>query len=314
MLPTELVDCYTARFVNRADCHYRAWADKAGKVSYSYEHAGKDDKDGRFPFRPADAELVRDHLEGGRTCSWPAVTSDGMSRWGCFDDDSQDYTRLDKMAQVCIENGWHPLLESRRPERSGHLWLLFDGPVLAADLMTLLDVLAKAAGIADNAPNFETFPKSATKRSAVRGPLGVHLKTGQPGIFNGCLAQDIKSQLAWLNAQPLNSSDAFATFSPELARRREAARKWMAPQIVTPRTIGAGGANFLDLVNHAGIEAKPNGKDLAAPCPLCRQEGHDKTGDNLRLSRDGRLMSCVYGGVACQHKGKDILKALKDGC
>src|SRR5207245_2861224 len=88
----------------------------------------------------------------------------------------------------------------------GHLWILFETPVLAKHarvyirhLAGKLSVQVKASGPSDG---IELFPKqdriaSTQFGNAIRGPLGVHRAVGRRYWFYGA-HHDIKAQMKYL--------------------------------------------------------------------------------------------------------------------
>jgi hypothetical protein len=152
----------------------------------------------------------------------------------------------------------------------------------------------------------ERFPKTATGYSQVRGPLGINLKpeaNGARGWFDGA-EHDLKSQLEWLAAQPLNSALAaikeaerkLAKVSKQEANKRPVSR--------SPR-MQIGRFPIMDYV-----QARPQGSSMVAQCPICANEGHDMHQDNLMIKSDGSAFCCVYGGPNQVHQGGDIIKFL----
>ena len=189
------------RFVNRADAF--AWQCANDKVCW-YEAR----------YQQLTPKHFEAHLAGVVTLGLPAIDQDGFCRWCCFDSDTADGS-LDNIENLLIKHHWHCIREGQRPGRAGHLWLFFDGPVLASDLRLIGHRFIELAGVARN--SIEFFPKQDMPTydvekqrfrvsSIVRLPLGIHRKPsadGMRGWFAG-VEQDIEQQTEWITRQPLN--------------------------------------------------------------------------------------------------------------
>lgn len=175
---------------------------------------------------PLSPELFNAHLTGVLTLGLPAVNGEGLSRWGCFDSDT-DSTALERIEKVLSDHGWHSLREGARPGRAGHLWVFFEKPVCARDLRLFAQRIMQLAGVPGH--SIEFFPKQdkaeydTEKRrfrvcSVVRLPFGVHRKPDADG-FRGWFAgvpQDTATQIAWLERQPMNPTDPIEKAAPAL--------------------------------------------------------------------------------------------------
>ncbi|CAN5139751.1 hypothetical protein BH10CYA1_BH10CYA1_58480 [soil metagenome] len=294
-----LIEIYINRFINRPDKWGRQWINRE-RTRYGYAHQSPemDTKGGRYLFEPVTPKLVHRHLTGQLTCAWSATDSNGSSKWLCFDSDVADGA-LDTLDAFLVKYGWHVIREGRRPGRDGHLWLLFNKPVPAIELVVLGIAMMKLAGI----NRMECFPKTATGFSQVRGPLGINLKpeaNGARGWFDG-VEQHITSQLEWLAAQPLNRAE-------DAIREAHKQRPVSTP---TRRSVGRVYPKLskgFSVLNY--VQARNQGGALVAQCPLCAHEGHDKHQDNLRITSDGSIFCCVYGGPNQVHKIRDIMTIL----
>ncbi len=292
---------YINLFVNRTDVWFRQWIDSSGKCQYS---CMKPETRGYEPVTPT---LIEKHLSGEVTASWPATDSNGMSKWCCWDHDSADGSLL-KIAAVLEGAGLHPLFEGRRPGRDGHLWLLFDRPVDANHLIRLNEEVMVHAGVPIHQVEF--FPKSATKSGQVRGPLGVHRKpeaANTRGWFEDA-PKDVEHQLQWLAIQRPNNSCIITRLAHYLLARDYQAMVRPIQQATADRQYQQSFTAFS--IFDYGSSSRKVGHELAAPCPLCVREGHDKHGDNLRISHDGKF-NCVFGGPNEIHKVPDIIQALQ---
>jgi hypothetical protein len=179
-------------------------------------------------YEPLMPDLFNAHLFGRLTLGLPAIDQDGMSRWLCFDSDSEDGS-LERIEQWLIGHGWHCLREGRRPGRDGHLWVFFQEPVPAADLRLFAFRVIEVVSVKPN--DVEIFPKidhptwDADKlrwkaSSVVRLPLGVNRKPdalGDRGWFDGTDRCEV-GQALWLMGQPLNPTAPILEVAPELRR------------------------------------------------------------------------------------------------
>jgi hypothetical protein len=297
-----LIDVYISRFINQPDEWFRQWVSD-DKKSYGYvrEDACRDTEGGRYVYQSVTPQLIRRHLAGQLTCAWTALDEDKCSKWLCFDSDVAD-GQLDRLESCLREWLANPIREGRRPGRDGHLWLLFDQPVKASQLITLGDAMMKEAGVA----NLERFPKSASGFSQVRGPLGINLKpeaNGARGWFDGA-EQDLREQLLWLEGQPLNTAKS-AIECAELHKRRPTPTKKYAGQRSRVKKF----VNILNLIP----DTKRGSDEIVMACPVCESEGHDKQGNNLHIAADGEKFCCWYGGQPGKiHTAPKIIEALKE--
>jgi len=301
-----LIGIYMARFINRQDIWGKQWVswDQA-RSGYAYQAPSMDTKAGRFPYEQVTPDLVRRHFAGQVSCAWSAIDQTFCSIWLCFDSDTNDGA-LDRLESFLKQWRWHLIREGRRSGRDGHLWVLFDGPVPATQLIILGDAMIKLAGVnpksKQHPKGIERFPRTATGYSQVRGPLGINLKpeaNGARGWFDGA-EHDLKSQLEWLASQALNSAqDAIK----EAEKQRSKSRK----RKVNKR-------RFHNSIDHFQVldyvQARPQGGVFVAQCPLCSNEGHDTHQDNLRIRSDGSVFCCVYGGPNEVHKVQEIIASL----
>jgi hypothetical protein len=125
-----------------------------------------------------DEALVRAHLAGQVTAGWYALRPDDTVRWVVLDADRED-------GLVVLQDAWRRLdsrgissyLEASRGGRA-HLWLFAEPIAARVARRLILSILPQLEGV-------EVFPKSdrlaAGSRvgTLVRGPLGIHRRTGQ---------------------------------------------------------------------------------------------------------------------------------------
>src|SRR5258705_8621804 len=198
----EMVAEYARWFVNRPA--YTRQSDRPRPESgrhYYYRPRAEGGRELRL-----ELEDVRRHLAGEITLGIYAINSETQRvKWMGID---ADYKRsLDDLLKLQYElqqDGIQAALEQSR--RGGHLWILFETPVLARHarvyirhLAGKLSVQIKASGPSDG---IELFPKqdriaSTQFGNAIRGPLGVHRAVGRRYWFYGA-QHDIKAQMKYL--------------------------------------------------------------------------------------------------------------------
>lgn len=284
-----LIGIFADRFINRQDAYNIQWNNGRGYTAV---------------YEPVTETLIAQHLEGRVTISIPALSDGNLGKWLLFDADTNN-GELDKLESFLSKWGWHSIRDSKRAEKDGHLWLLFDEPLAGNCLVNLGKAIIKLSNICTI--GIEVFPKQNEIEklgSAVRLPINYHRKIKRRTWFD-IPEKNLESQLTWLAEQPLN--DACAAL--ELAKEH---KPIILPPIRSIRkysnTANYNKINILDFV-----QSRRLGKELAAQCPLCAAEGHDKHRDNLRISTDGTKFCCWYGGAAEVHKSKDIVRALLTG-
>lgn len=289
---SNLIDCYRQRFINRQDA-YNLIAYRGTKCAT------------RAVYAPVTDDLLLKHLCGDITLGLPALGPDGKCVWGAWDSDTED-GGLSRVEEALNQAGWRTIREGQRPGRDGHLWLTFDRPVPALDLIRFARSFERAA----NVSNLEFFPKQASAPrmgSALRGPLSIHRKpeaNRARGWFEGP-PQDIISQLEWLESFVPNKAAHLLNLAAELEERERLSRR-ATRSVAHPRTTS--GANILELVPES--ERRRMGPEWSARCPACALGGADTHGDNLRIKLDGSNFCCVEGGPGRVHKQRDIIRAL----
>lgn len=286
-----LLNLYMERFINRTDIWGRQWisADRTAS-GYACQSPDMDTKGGRFVYEPVTPELVRSHFIGHVSCAWSATDQNRCSRWLCLDSDAED-GQLDRLESALRSWGVNVIREGRRPGRAGHLWILFDAPLPAELLIVLGDAMMQLAGVS----GLERFPKTATGISLVRGPLGINLKPEASlarGLFD--VAQPtLKAQLEWLAQQPLNkASDAIREATKLQAKATAKERRQRSH-----KACGGSGrqSNRMDWVQYADQHGfKDSGDYRHGPCPSCRRNGNDRTGNNMWV-HSGGAVGCFRG-------------------
>lgn len=285
------VQSFYDRFVNRTDVWAKQYC-SANSFGYQYITPDKDD------YSPLTLATIEKHLSGSLTLSLPTISADGMSKWCVWDSDQEDES-IDSIFQYLKNLKLHPSREAKRPGRDGHLWLFFDTPISAANLLLFNSLVKNATKYSDCV---EFFPKSVNKLSQMRLPLGVHRKPEARRIIGWFeeAPKEISTQLKWLSIQGKDSSERIcrlAAYWKEFQKPQQNNIRFKRLPVNNKEEL-----NLMDIVQ----PQKRVGKDYAAPCPLCRIEGNDRHGDNLRLSSDGLRINCVFGGPNQVHKTVDI--------
>ena len=302
MNDAELAAVYFERFVNRTDIWFRQWIDPRGRCNYACI------KPGSKRYEPISLDLIGRHLNGETTISLPAISIDHRSKWCCWDSDAADNS-INGIEMVLEAIGFSPLRESVRKGRDGHLWLFFDRAISAADLIRFNAEVCRLAQVR-NVRTLEFFPKSAAKLSQVRGPLGVHRKPeaeNMRGWFEG-VDRDLRTQLIWLKQLKPDAASRIENIVQALRLSDQQATRNTESSGANVRSSIANRVPILDLVPS---ELRHwNGHEWVARCPVCANEMHDRSGDNLRISADGSKFCCVYGGPAAVHSAQQIIRAL----
>ena len=231
-------------------------------------------------------EDVRRHLAGEITLGIYAINPETQRvKWMGID---ADYKRsLDDLLKLQYElqqDGIQAALEQSR--RGGHLWILFETPVLAKHarvyirhLASKLSVQVKAAGPSDG---IELFPKQdridrTQFGSAIRGPLGVHRAVNRRYWFYGA-QHDLEAQMTYLSElrrvteRQLSELIAGLTFEEERP----------SPQPLTATHFDGTHFQILDHLIREGLRRV--GRNWITQCPSCAAAGRDRSKDNLAVS------------------------------
>lgn len=284
-----MLEQYLSFFVNRSEPYFQQYTAR-GKVGY------------RCVRESVTLDLIRRHLAGEITLSFPATSESGTCKWAVWDCDTADDS-LDRIESVLIELELNPLRESKRVGRSGHTWLLFDEPLPPHRLLRFDKEIRAHAGVSHDAVEF--FPKSTVGLSQIRGPLGLHRKPGvnQTGWFEDA-PHSISDQIAWLGEQSRSSSEAICRMT-DLLFERDLANRSAPPRRIRNTSVEQR-INILDALP----DKRWSGREFIAQCPLCAREGHDRHRDNLRVSENGETFTCVFGGPGKVHKAREIALCL----
>ena len=231
-------------------------------------------------------EDVRRHLAGEITLGIYAINPETQRvKWMGID---ADYKRsLDDLLKLQYElqrDGIQAALEQSR--RGGHLWILFETPVLAKHarvyirhLASKLSVQVKTAGPSDG---IELFPKQdridrTQFGNAIRGPLGVHRAVNRRYWFYGA-QHDHEAQMKYLRELRRVTERQLFELVEGLTFVEE--RPSLQPVITTrsDRTH----FHILDYVNREGLRRV--GRNWITQCPSCAAAGRDRGKDNLAIS------------------------------
>ncbi|MBY0502742.1 MAG: hypothetical protein K2X03_02450 [Bryobacteraceae bacterium] len=257
-------------------------------------------------------ETVRKHLAGEMTIGLYAINpATQRCKWMAIDADYK--TALDdliKLQRQLQTDGIAAALE--KSKRGGHLWMLFEQPVLAYDARVYiyhvagkLAVQVKGSGLAEGV---EIFPKQDQVRrgqfgNAIRAPLGVHWgareSRGWRYWYYGA-DYSLEHQLAYLNGLPkvkethLRAMIAGKSIPQEFAQQAERPE---SPRYFEPKQ---GEFRILDYVQ----VKRQAGRNWVTRCPSCAAMGHDKSGDNLAISVEEPRKYCCWAGCT-----RDMIRA-----
>jgi len=238
---------------------------------------------------------IQRHLNGEITVGLYAINPRTQRvKWMAID---ADYRRsledLLKLQYELSQHGIQAALEQSR--RGGHLWILFEKPVLARHariyvrhLAGSLSVRVKGSGHADG---IELFPKQDSLEpnqfgNAIRGPLGIHRADGRRYWFYGA-AYGLAPQMDYLRSlrrvgeSQLKSLIADLPVEPALEPR--------------PQPVHWDSANGFRILDHIEVRRR-TGRNWVAQCPSCAAAGHDTARDNLAVSVDEPWKYCCWAG------------------
>ncbi|CAN5475442.1 hypothetical protein BH11CYA1_BH11CYA1_11560 [soil metagenome] len=243
-------------------------------------------------YRPLDNEVINKHLSGDLTCSWYANDDNDMCKWLAFDND-HDNDNLERIKSVLSSVGFTAYGESRRPGREGHLWLLLDEPIDRTSLCLFGDEIRRQAGVSNS--DIEMYPTTKSKRSKLRGPLGINRKAGANkvrGLFEEARSADAEEQLDWLAGAVRNDTSRIIQIA-DLVRSRQPAP--CVNNIVVSNNYKENRefATILDIIPSERLRRL--GSKYFTQCPVCANEGHDEGCNNLQISNDGKIFCCWYG-------------------
>ena len=268
-------------------------------------------KDGGEPVA-LTIETVRRHLAGELTIGIYAINpATQRCKWMAIDADYKTALEdLIKVQRQLQDDGIEAALEKSR--RGGHLWILFETPVLAREARIYiyyvagkLEVQVKGSGLADG---IEIFPKQDELRreefgNAIRGPLGVHWgareSRGWRYWFYGA-DYKLEDQLAYLKRiekvkqEHLQRMIAGKAIPQEFAQH---ARRTECPKYFQSKP---GEFRILEYVE----VRRQAGRNWVTRCPSCAAQGNDRSGDNLAISVEEPRKYCCWAGCT-----KEMIRA-----
>jgi hypothetical protein len=124
--------------------------------------------------RRRSPKVLIDHLGGRIACGWYCLNKANEIKWACVDADSQDGQKLLQRVSQRLKGQIPSYIEESREGR-GHLWIFLE-PMAAKPVRKVLRRVVEEG--------MEVFPKQNRISpkgygSLVRGPLGIHLRTGK---------------------------------------------------------------------------------------------------------------------------------------
>ena len=232
-----------------------------------------------------ELEDVRRHLAGEITLGIYAINPETQRvKWMGID---ADYKRsLDDLLKLQYElqqDGIQAALEQSR--RGGHLWILFETPVLARHARVYIRHLAgkllvqvKASGPSDG---IELFPKqdrieSAQFGNAIRGPLGVHRAVKRRYWFYGA-QHGLEAQMKYLRELRRVTERQLSELIAGLMVEEE-----RPPEPLTGSRSDRSYFQILDCLNRESLRRV--GRNWVTQCPSCATAGRDRGKDNLAIS------------------------------
>lgn len=297
------IEKFADLFSNRTDCFYEQIPNQRRYRAIKTE---------------LEKKHFEQHLSGEMTLALPALSLEGTSKWLAWDSDFND-GELQMVQDFLESEGWICLRESKRHDREGHLWLVLDTPISSE----MARRFAAEVNERLKTKRLEVIPKQSkpgSMGSSLRLPLGINKKPGvwKRGWFEGP-SKNVQEQIEWLLNQPLNSAEQIELIAQELLERDRRRRDHRF--IITTTTSSSFTAPFCrnsdyrktDLLNSLPptVSRRRCGNDWVLQCPVCEQEGHDKSKDNLRIKGDdGTVFACWYGGQPGKiHTARQILDA-----
>ena len=232
-----------------------------------------------------ELEDVRRHLAGEITLGLYAINPETQRvKWMGID---ADYKRsLDDLLKLQYElqqDGIQAALEQSR--RGGHLWIMFETPVLAKHarvyirhLASRLSVQVKASGPSDG---IELFPKQDRIErtqfgNAIRAPLGIHRAVNRRYWFYGA-RHDLESQMRYLRELRRVTERQLSDLIAGLVLEEET-----RPQ---PSASTRTDRSYFQILAHLDPEGlRLVGRNWVTQCPSCAAAGRDRGKDNLAIS------------------------------
>lgn len=247
--------------------------------------------------------LLRQHLSGEVTLGvYSTNPEDSTCSWICWDIDNEQEEALSVLITYLHNHNLHPIRESVRTGRSGHLWLFLDAPLSSAVCCTFGSYLRFYSHLV-----CEFFPKNATLKpgqlgNLVRLPLGRHQKPGAGntiGLFKQCPLPDIETQLIWFNRQPLNSAQLMSEICSKF------------PTVDTKKPPNRQNDRVYPIMQEFPVDwvwTRTSGDEVIGRCPACMLSGFDNQNNNLSVNTKDNVLYCFRNQG--EHKFIDIMKAL----
>lgn len=302
MLNDMQIQTFFDRFVVRTDGYFLS----AGQGTSIYPAKNE----------PFTLKQVRDHIHGMITIGLPAADSEGYCKWFAFDDDTivapgvEGY--LDRIDRHLKSEGFTTLREGARPAeggtKQGHLWILFDTMLESRIARAWSRSVLNKLNIPLTDRKLEQFPKNDRPNenklgSNLRAPLAMHPKV--PGLrcwFAG-VPEDLQTQLEWFAEQPLNNIEKVVADGNWQLELEAARSRYSGIYICRVSSQGEREKrSVLEAVKKSGAKLRKSGNWYCARCPLCAQEGHDRSCSNLAIHKDGAF-KCHSG-----HGTKEIFR------
>ncbi len=297
----EMAAEYMSWFVNRSA--YTRQSDRphreSGRHYYYRPRSG-----GRASAR-LTADTIRRHLAGNLTVGLYSINPKSQRvKWMAIDADYRSALEdLLKLQYELKQDGVQAALEQSR--RGGHLWVLFDSPVLAREariyvrhLAERLSVEVKGSGLTEG---IELFPKQDRLRedefgNAIRGPLGVHRAAGRRYWFYGA-PYDLGPQFAYLRDLRRMTENELRSLIRELPVETDGDPP--RPE----RFHGRGNGRCFRILDCVEPRRKV-GRNWIAQCPSCAAAGHDTSKDNLAISVEEPQKYICWAGCS-----KEMIRA-----
>lgn len=297
-----LIDEYTERFINRYDSWTRQWLTPDGELVYIPNTHNTDS-----PLLLDRNQIIK-HLKNLQTIAIAANDENDCSKWGCWDLDVND-NRLSRIEEFLHEFGLSTVrTEPSSKNKGGHLFILLCQPVLVQSLhffnRAVIDELNISSKDLEFYPKWNSRKKIVSK-SHLRAPLGQHKKPEANGAIEYFIGpeHDLVKQLQWLAIQPLNEVNEIIQVSINkeqmILKEERELKEVLCINNNNKRTLGSNrdyqSIDWFSVI--PSYDLKSWGNDYAAPCKLCQSLGHDRSGNNLRITLDGRKANCVSDGA-----------------
>lgn len=264
MLPASLrlpvtrgqVERYARLFVNQPG--YGLMIGQLGSPDASYFRA----KDKNGTPLSLSYRVLANHLAGVRTVLLYGLNPETQrSKWTCVDGDYEgSIDHLMRLQRALASDGVSAVIENSR--RGAHLWIFHNAPLLAKDVRRYLFQVIARCGLqlmgGNMQPGLEVYPKQdrASSKglcSGVRGPLGVHWKSGLRYWFADA-PESIDDQLAFLEALPKLAADHLRELLPKESR----------PVVIVPQVVPRSAFSIFD-----HFDVSPRNGRHEVTCPSC---------------------------------------------